>query len=65
VILVDDGIAAGSTMRTAVGAVRQQAAFPIMAFRSAKSAEAARRSRQSQGAPEACRNPFMQLIRTR
>jgi predicted phosphoribosyltransferase len=30
VILVDDGIAAGSTMRTAVAAVRQQAAFPII-----------------------------------
>jgi putative phosphoribosyl transferase len=30
VILVDDGIAAGSTMRTAVAAVRQQAAVPII-----------------------------------
>ena len=29
-ILIDDGIAAGSTMRTAVAAVRRQAAFPII-----------------------------------
>jgi predicted phosphoribosyltransferase len=30
VILVDDGIAAGSTMRTAVALARRQAAFPIV-----------------------------------
>lgn len=29
-ILVDDGIAAGSTMRTAIGAVRQQAAIQVV-----------------------------------